>query len=118
EPASSVMLPPELLVTLPPSALTTPVEATVRFNPASRAAHPPEFDPAVETSTSAFTLMEPSASAVTPPPFPVVRFVTPRLDVTAALIAMFPAEQRLMQPPSPTPSARTAPWTVSADPVA
>ncbi|TMA63369.1 MAG: hypothetical protein E6J68_12275 [Deltaproteobacteria bacterium] len=104
DPETSVMAPPELLVALPPSASTTAVDVTVRFRPASRSAHPAEFDPVVETSTSALTLIAPSASAVTPPPEPVVAFVNCRTAVTAALTAMSAAEHNVTQPPPPVPS--------------
>ena len=105
DPATSVMAPPELLAALPPSAATAAVDVTVRFRLASRSAHPAAFDPGDDTSTRAFTLTAPSASAVTAPATPVMRLVICRFAVTVALRAMFPPEHKVTQPPSLVASA-------------
>ena len=105
DPATSVMVPPELSVALPPSPLISAVDVIVKPSPASRSTQPAELAPDVETLASAVRLTAPFPSAVTPPPLPVVTLVIWRTAVTAAFRLMPLPEQKVMQPPSDVPSA-------------
>jgi len=112
DPATSVMVPPELSVALPPSPLISAVDVIVKPSPASRSTQPAELAPDVETFASAVRLTAPFPSAVTPPPLPVVTLVIWRTAVTAAFRLMPLPEQKVMQPPSDVPSAWTGPVMV------
>src|SRR5947208_12966215 len=110
DPATRQTRPPPLPAVALASASTIEPAASLRLPPASRSTQPPLLPSVDETSTmpAADTLTSASAITITPPPAAAVR---PR-DVTGPPITTPPA-QKLMQPPSPVPSARTAPAVVN-----